>query len=78
MMIYGPVYCLDREEHPNGDWDEAARRAERWGGSLHYRQQDVQDTKGLDKTMESIADTHRRLDGVIAAAGVQQICPAGM
>ncbi|KAI1202486.1 short-chain dehydrogenase [Nemania serpens] len=72
----GKVYCLDREEHPNGDWDEAARRAERWGGSLHYRQQDVQDTKGLDKTMESIADTHRRLDGVIAAAGVQQICPA--
>ncbi|KAI1154711.1 short-chain dehydrogenase [Nemania diffusa] len=72
----GKVYCLDREEQPDEEWSEAARRAERWGGSLHYCQQDVQDTAGLDKTVESIADTHRQLDGVIAAAGVQQICPA--
>ncbi|KAI1124778.1 short-chain dehydrogenase [Nemania abortiva] len=72
----GKVYCLDREEHPDEEWDEAARRAERWGGSLHYCQQDVQDTKGLDKTIETIADKHQQLDGIIAAAGVQQICPA--
>ncbi|KAJ8130404.1 hypothetical protein O1611_g3228 [Lasiodiplodia mahajangana] len=72
----GKVYCLDREEHPDEEWSEAARRADRWGGSLHYCQQDVQDTKGLDKTIETIADRHRQLDGIIAAAGVQQICPA--
>ncbi|KAJ8112451.1 hypothetical protein ONZ43_g5392 [Nemania bipapillata] len=72
----GKVYCLDREERPDEDWNEAARRAERCGGSLHYCQQDVQDTEGLDKTIEAIADKHQQLDGVIAAAGVQQICPA--
>ncbi|TGJ83559.1 hypothetical protein E0Z10_g5211 [Xylaria hypoxylon] len=72
----GKVYCFDREDHPDEDWAEAARRADKWGGALHYCQQDVQDSKGLDKTIESIANTHRRLDGVIAAAGIQQICPA--
>ncbi|RWA12908.1 hypothetical protein EKO27_g2219 [Xylaria grammica] len=72
----GKVYCFDREAHPDEDWKEAARRADKWGGTLHYCQQDVQDYKGLDKTVESIANTHRRLDGLIAAAGVQQICPA--
>ncbi|KAI0539025.1 short-chain dehydrogenase [Xylaria digitata] len=72
----GKVYCLDREDHLDEDWKEAARRADKWGGSLHYCQQDVQDSKGLDKTIGSIANTHRRLDGLIAAAGVQQICPA--
>ncbi|KAI1429413.1 short-chain dehydrogenase [Xylaria sp. FL1777] len=72
----GIVYCFDREDQPNGDWDEAERRADRWGGALDYRQQDVQDSEGLDKTIESIANKHERLDGVIAAAGVQQICPA--
>ncbi|KAI0105466.1 short-chain dehydrogenase [Nemania sp. FL0031] len=75
-LVETGVYCLDREEHPDEEWTEAAKRAERWGGSLHYCQQDVQDTKGLDKTIEKIADTHQQLDGVIAAAGVQQICSA--
>ncbi|KAI0481754.1 short-chain dehydrogenase [Xylaria cf. heliscus] len=72
----GKVYCFDREEHPDAEWDEAARRAREWGGALHYYQQDVQDTEGLDRTIEKIADTHQRLDGIVAAAGVQQICPA--
>ncbi|KAI3336322.1 short-chain dehydrogenase [Xylariaceae sp. AK1471] len=70
------VYCFDREAQPDVAWNEAAKRAEKWGGALHYCQQDVQDTKGLDKMIESIADEHQRLDGVVAAAGVQQICPA--
>ncbi|KAI1312087.1 short-chain dehydrogenase [Xylaria venustula] len=72
----GNVYCFDRDDKPSEDWGEAARRADEWGGSLHYCQQDVQDIKGLDKTIESIADKHQRLDGVVAAAGVQQVCPA--
>lgn len=77
LTTYYQVYCFDREEQPDADWNEAARRAEKWGGALHYCQQDVQDTEGLDTKIESIADKHGRLDGIIAAAGVQQICPAG-
>ncbi|KAK5627958.1 hypothetical protein RRF57_003673 [Xylaria bambusicola] len=72
----GNVYCFDREAGPSKDWGEAATRAKQYGGSLHYRQQDVSDTKHLDQTIESIADKHQRLDGLIAAAGVQKICPA--
>ncbi|KAI0527940.1 short-chain dehydrogenase [Xylaria bambusicola] len=72
----GNVYCFDREAEPSQDWDEAATRAKQYGGSLHYCQQDVSDTKHLDQTIASIADRHQRLDGLIAAAGVQKICPA--
>ncbi|KAI0376514.1 NAD(P)-binding protein [Hypomontagnella monticulosa] len=72
----GKVYCFDREPEPDEHWDEAARRAEEFGGSLNFKQQDVQDTDGLDKTIEAIADEHQRLDGVLAAAGVQHLSPA--
>ncbi|KAI8627334.1 short-chain dehydrogenase [Xylariaceae sp. FL1651] len=72
----GKVYCFDREPKPDEGWNEAAKRASKWGGELRYRQQDVQDTDGLDRTIERIADQHQRLDGVVAAAGVQQICRA--
>ncbi|KAI0389757.1 short-chain dehydrogenase [Xylariaceae sp. FL0594] len=72
----GKVYCFDIGEKPDDAWKEAARKAEEWGGSLQYRQVDVQNTENLERTIESIADEHQRLDGVVAAAGVQQICPA--
>ncbi|KAI1135593.1 NAD(P)-binding protein [Hypoxylon sp. FL0543] len=72
----GKVYCFDREPEADEHWNETARRADEFGGALHYRQQDVQDTEGLDKTIASIADEHQRLDGVIAAAGVQHLAPA--
>ncbi|KAI1391651.1 NAD(P)-binding protein [Hypoxylon trugodes] len=72
----GKVYCFDREPEADSHWSEAARRADEWGGSLHYRQQDVQDTEGLDRTIEEIADKHQRLDGIVAAAGVQHLSPA--
>ncbi|KAF5669435.1 D-arabinitol 2-dehydrogenase [Fusarium heterosporum] len=70
------VYCLDRADHPNEGWQEAQKRVVReWGGSLHYRKQDVKDVEGLDKLIASIADENQGLDGVIAAAGVQHISP---
>ncbi|KAI1211081.1 NAD(P)-binding protein [Annulohypoxylon truncatum] len=73
----GKVYCLDREDQPDKHWAEASKRVmPEWGGSMHYRQQDVLDTTNLDRTIAEIADANRRLDGVIAAAGVQQIMPA--
>lgn len=72
----GNVYCFDREPEADEGWNEAARRADQFGGSLHYKQQDVQDTEGLDRTIAAIADKHERLDGLIAAAGVQHLSPA--
>ncbi|ROV96581.1 hypothetical protein VMCG_07786 [Cytospora schulzeri] len=73
----GKVYCLDRSDKPHEDYGEAqARVMPEWGGSLHYRQQDVTDAAGLEKAFAAIADEHQRLDGVVAAAAVQQICPA--
>ncbi|RYP48328.1 hypothetical protein DL768_005784 [Monosporascus sp. mg162] len=70
------VYCLDREDQPHEDWGEAQHRAKQWGGVLHYRQTDVSDIPALDQTIAGIADEHQQLDGVIAAAGIQQITPA--
>lgn len=46
------------------------------GTSLHYRQVDVRDVEPLNKTISDIGDKHRRLDGLIAAAGIQQETPA--
>lgn len=44
--------------------------------TLHYRRIDVRDTTLLNRVIEDIANTHGRLDGLIAAAGVQQETPA--
>ncbi|KAL2262625.1 hypothetical protein VTK26DRAFT_660 [Humicola hyalothermophila] len=74
----GKVYALDRSPEPDSaEWSEAQSRVvPEWGGSLHYRQQDVSDTAHLDELVASIAAEHGRLDGVVAAAGVQQVTPA--
>lgn len=71
------VYALDRASEPNSQWDEALSRVvPEWGGSLHYRQQDVADTDQLNSLIAAIAAENGRLDGVVAAAGVQQVLPA--
>ncbi|KJZ70974.1 hypothetical protein HIM_09629 [Hirsutella minnesotensis 3608] len=73
----GKVYCLDRAEEPDKEWEDARRRVvPEWGGSLVYRQQDVRDTKHLQSTIEAIAEEHRQLNGAIVAAGVLQIMSA--
>ncbi|GKT44347.1 sorting nexin-12 [Colletotrichum spaethianum] len=73
----GKVYCLDRQENPHEEYAEAlARVVPEWGGSLQYRKADVVDTKGLDKIITEIADENQRIDGCVAAAGIQQITPA--
>ena len=71
------MYCLDRAEKPDAEWDEAQSRVSpKWGGSLAYRRVDVEDTDNLEEVIGEIAHEHNRLDGVIAAAGVQQIMAA--
>ncbi|GMF74323.1 unnamed protein product [Aspergillus oryzae] len=52
------------------------RAKEELGTELQYRRIDVRDTELLDSTIEAIADSEGRLDGLIAAAGIQQETPA--
>lgn len=71
------MHCLDRLEKPDEEWEEALGRVvPEWGGSLVYHQVDVEDMKNLEDVIDKIARENNRLDGVIAAAGVQQVTPA--
>ncbi|KAF2205857.1 putative short chain dehydrogenase [Delitschia confertaspora ATCC 74209] len=71
------VYALDVLQEPSPGFHNIASRAEKeLGTSLHYRQVDVRDVPNLNKTVSEIADKHGRLDGLIAAAGIQQETPA--
>jgi NAD(P)-dependent dehydrogenase (short-subunit alcohol dehydrogenase family) len=71
------VHCLDRLEAPDDEFALAQSRAcGDFGGSLHYSRMDVRDVESLNGTISRIAAEDSRLDGLIAAAGVQQIKPA--
>ena len=52
------------------------RLAKEYGGSLNYDRVDVTDAADLDAVIERIARENSRLDGLIAAAGVQKVTPA--
>jgi len=67
------VYALDRLEEPSADFAPIAEKAKKeYGTSLEYRQIDVRDVKKLHEIVEEIANKEGRLDGLIAAAGIQQ------
>ncbi|KAH8812862.1 putative short chain dehydrogenase [Xylogone sp. PMI_703] len=71
------VYALDRLKEPCEDFFRVQKRATaELGTSLHYRNIDVRETDQLNQVIEDIATTHGRLDGLIAAAGIQQETPA--
>lgn len=70
------MYCVDRLAEPAKEFYETKDRVGQFGGSIHYRQVDVQDAAGLDEVVGAIAAGHQRLDGLIAAAGVQFVSPA--
>ncbi|KAI4122641.1 MAG: hypothetical protein LQ338_005689 [Usnochroma carphineum] len=71
------VYALDRKPEPSPDFYRVQKRAaSELGNTLYYRQIDVRDVEGLHKVAEEIGDKHGRLDGLIAAAGIQQETPA--
>ncbi|KPI39674.1 D-arabinitol 2-dehydrogenase [ribulose-forming] [Cyphellophora attinorum] len=73
------VYALDRlpPDQQSPDFAHIASRASsEFDTSLHYRQIDVRDVDALNSTIETIADTEGRIDGLIAAAGIQQETPA--
>ena len=67
------VYALDRLPEPSSDFYRVQKRAaEELGTTFYYRQIDVRDVDGLNKIVASIGDQHGRMDGLIAAAGIQQ------
>lgn len=67
------VYALDRLPEPSPDFYRVQKRAaEELGNTLYYRQVDVRDVENLNSIIADIGDTHGRLDGLIAAAGIQQ------
>ncbi|KAK2017236.1 short-chain dehydrogenase [Colletotrichum eremochloae] len=71
------VHAIDRLAQPDPDFEKVALRANtELGTSLTYHQVDVRDVPALNEIVEGIANKHGRLDGLIAAAGIQQETPA--
>ncbi|KAI9931039.1 hypothetical protein ASPWEDRAFT_100741 [Aspergillus wentii DTO 134E9] len=71
------VYALDRLEEPSPDFYTIQKRArEELNTELHYRRIDVRDAELLHQVVEEIATAEGRLDGLLAAAGIQQETPA--
>ena len=52
------------------------RATEELNTTLYYRRIDVRDTDHLNDVIEEIANREGRLDGLVAAAGIQQETPA--
>ena len=70
------VYALDRLPEPSADFARVATRAKELGVAIHYRQIDVRDEAKLEETIQKIGTDHGGVDGLIAAAGIQQETPA--
>jgi len=68
------VHCVDRLSKPEDEFTKAQKRANpAYGGSLHYRQIDVRDAENVHKTFSEIAELNKRLDGLVAAAGINHV-----
>lgn len=65
------VYALDRLPSPTTPFDTLQSRFST-PSRLHYRQIDVRDVPQLNRIVEEIGDKEGRMDGLIAAAGIQQ------
>lgn len=72
------VHAIDLLPVPtaDGEFAKVAKRAEELGTSLTYHKLDVRDTETLNETVGAIAEKHGHIDGLIAAAGIQQETPA--
>ncbi|KAL3473590.1 hypothetical protein BJX99DRAFT_233473 [Aspergillus californicus] len=71
------VYALDRLEEPSPEFYVIQKRArEELNTDFQYRRIDVRDTELLHSTVEAIANAEGRMDGLVAAAGIQQETPA--
>lgn len=67
------VYALDRLPEPSPDFYRIQKRAaEELGTTLYYKRIDVRNVEALNEVVETIGEEHGRMDGLIAAAGIQQ------
>lgn len=67
------VYALDRLPEPSPDFYRVQKRAaEELGTTFYYKQIDVRNVEGLNEIVGQIGEKHGRMDGLIAAAGIQQ------
>ena len=68
------VYCLDRLETPHQDFLNAKQNtASEFGGSLEYARLDVRNNIEVESTFSAIASHNKRLDGMVAAAGINHL-----
>ncbi|KAK7177561.1 short-chain dehydrogenase [Paraphaeosphaeria sporulosa] len=73
----GRVHCLDRLEQPDPAFKESAERMKReFGSELVYHDVDVTKEEALETVVADVAAERQRLDGLIAAAAIQQVTPA--
>ncbi|GAM38411.1 hypothetical protein TCE0_033f09109 [Talaromyces pinophilus] len=70
------VYALDRLPEPSEDFARIQTKASSLGTKIEYRRIDVRDTELLNTVIEEIANVEGRMDGLVAAAGIQQETPA--
>jgi len=71
------VYALDRLPEPSPEFYRVQKRAaEELGTTFYYKQIDVRDVDNLNTIVAGIGDLHGRMDGLVAAAGIQQEVPA--
>ncbi|KAK3899202.1 hypothetical protein C8A05DRAFT_37197 [Staphylotrichum tortipilum] len=73
------VHALDRLPVPakDSDFSRVAQRAtSELGSRMTYHRVDVRDQKALGEIVGGIAEKEGRIDGLIAAAGIQQETPA--
>jgi len=68
------VYALDRLTHPSEDFPRI--QAEVGEERLNYQQIDVRNVDELNSVIQNISQKEQRMDGLIAAAGIQQETPA--
>lgn len=71
------VHCFDSFREPDEDFTRVLRLTERLpGGTLQYHSIDVCNSQKLQELIVTISESYNRLDGVIAAAGIQKITRA--
>ncbi|KAJ5863180.1 hypothetical protein N7455_007248 [Penicillium solitum] len=66
------VYALDYLREPAPEFIEIQQHSKAYRAELQYRCVDVRDTDMLNTIVEDIANHERRIDGLIAAAAIQQ------
>ncbi|KAK2732357.1 hypothetical protein FQN57_002930 [Myotisia sp. PD_48] len=71
------VHCFDRLVKPDPEFTASQELADKAHvGSLTYHHVDVSDSKHLTDSVAKVAAHGERIDGVVAAAGIQQLTNA--